>query len=99
MVTAFSGNCDSAPDAEQGYGNYKSACNKYKLHMQVIYQELKICEIFSRIVCKVRGRYICIYHQTSNISHILVGNQIVDHSDVVGASPVSAAPTKSSFPT
>ena len=31
--------------------------------------------------------YICIYifHQTSNISHTLVGNKLVDHSDVVGA--------------
>ena len=26
------------------------------------------------------------YHQTSNISRTLVGNKIVDHSDVVGAS-------------
>ena len=40
-----------------------------------------------------------IYCQTSNIRHILVGNNIVDHSDVVGASPVSAAPTTSSFST
>ena len=30
---------------------------------------------------------------------ILVGNKIVDHSDVVGASPVGAAPTTSSFST
>ena len=36
-------------------------------------------------------------HQTSNISHTLVGNELVDHSDVVGASPVGAAPTTSSF--
>ena len=28
-----------------------------------------------------------------------VGNKIVDHSDVVGASPVGADPTTSSFPT
>ena len=34
------------------------------------------------------------YHQTS-----LAGNKIVDHSDVVGASPVRAAPTTSSFST
>ena len=34
-----------------------------------------------------------IYHQTSNISCTSVGNKIVDHSDVVGASPVNAAPT------
>ena len=39
------------------------------------------------------------YRQTSNISRTLVGNEIVDHSDVVGASPVGAAPTTSSFST
>ena len=39
------------------------------------------------------------YHKTSNISRTLVGNKIVDHSDVVGASPVGAAPTTSSFST
>ena len=39
------------------------------------------------------------YHQTSNISRTLVGNEIIDHSDVVGASPVGAAPTTSSFST
>ena len=37
--------------------------------------------------------------QTSNIIHTLVGNTIVDHSDVVGVSPVSAAPTTSSLST
>ena len=39
------------------------------------------------------------YHQTSNVSRTLVGNKIVDPSDVVGASPVGAAPTTSSFST
>ena len=39
------------------------------------------------------------YRQVSIISRTLVGNTIVDHSDVVGASPVSAAPTTSSFST
>ena len=34
-----------------------------------------------------------IYRQTSNISYTLVGNDIVDQSDGVGASPVGAAPT------
>ena len=37
------------------------------------------------------------YCQTSNISHILVGNKIVDYSNVVRASPVGDAPTTSSF--
>ena len=39
------------------------------------------------------------YRKTSNISRTLAGNKIVDHSDVVGASPVAAAPTTSSFST
>ena len=39
------------------------------------------------------------YRKTSKISHTLVGNKIVDHWDVVGASPVGAAPTTSSFST
>ena len=38
-----------------------------------------------------------IYHQTFNIRRTLVGNKIVDHSDVVEASPVGAAPTTPSF--
>ena len=39
------------------------------------------------------------YRQVSNIRATLVGNKIVDHSDVVGALPVGAAPTTSSFST
>ena len=39
------------------------------------------------------------YRKTSNISRTFVGNKIVDNSDVVGASPVGAAPTTSSFST
>ena len=36
---------------------------------------------------------------TSNIRRTLVGHKGVDHLDVVGASPVGAAPTTSSFST
>ena len=39
------------------------------------------------------------YRQVSNIRRTLAGNQIVDHSDVVGALPVGTAPTISSFST
>ena len=42
---------------------------------------------------------ISLYRKTSNISSTLVGNKIADNSDVVGASPVGAAPTTSSFST
>ena len=41
----------------------------------------------------------CKYHQTSKIRCTWVGNNIVDHSDAVGALPVGAAPTTSSFST
>ena len=37
------------------------------------------------------------YYQTSDISRTLVDNNIVDHSDVVGASPAGVAPITSSF--
>ena len=44
-------------------------------------------------------KYIRVYRKVFNIRRTLVGNKIVDHSDVVGASPVGAAPTTSSFST
>ena len=37
------------------------------------------------------------YHHTTNISRTLLGNEMVDHSDEIGASPVGAALTTSSF--
>ena len=39
------------------------------------------------------------YCQTFNISCSLVGVKLLDHSDVVGTSPVGTAPTTSSFST
>ena len=39
------------------------------------------------------------YRKIPNISRAFIGNTIVDNSDVVGASPVGAAPTTSSFST
>ena len=39
------------------------------------------------------------YRKVSNIRQTLVGDEIVDHSDVVGVSPDGAAPTTSSFST
>ena len=37
------------------------------------------------------------YRQVCNIRCTLVGNLIIDHSDVVGVLPFGAAPTASSF--
>ena len=41
--------------------------------------------------------WMYIYRQVSNVRRTLIGNKIIDHSDVVGASPVVDAPTTSSF--
>ena len=55
--------------------------------------------IIQTIVPIIISRNASKYRQVSNISRTLVGNTIVDYSDVVGASPVGAAPTTSSFST
>ena len=47
--------------------------------------------IYDIVICVASA-----YRQVSNIRRTLVGNKIVDHSDVVG---VGAAPTISSFST
>ena len=76
--------------------------HKYRGLIPILYEYNKgICVwfiIFIRsyqIQCTVGNAYF----QISNISGTLVGNKIIDHSDVVGASPVGAAPTTSSFST
>ena len=51
------------------------------------------------ILTSENGSNISIYRKTSNIIRTLPGNKFVGHSDVVGASPVRAAPTTSSFST
>ena len=55
--------------------------------------------IAKTIQSKTKPSISLMYRQVSNISRTLVGNENVDHSDVVGASPVGAAPTTSSFST
>ena len=50
-------------------------------------------------VCVYNGTRESNYRKTSNISSTLEGNEIVDNSDIVGASPIGAAPTTSSFST
>ena len=54
------------------------------------------CRLQHMTKCKYKMQ-IQLYCQTSNMGHTLVGNKIVDHSDIFGASPVGAAPTTSSF--
>ena len=63
---------------------------------------IRTCAVpLDKIYC-ILFQWLCVklqYRKTSNISRTLVGNKIVDNSDVVGASPAGAAPTTSSFST
>ena len=80
--------------------------NKYEL---VIHDHDHDCDLLvTKVRCNNlpdsdRGDFRCchqvIYRQVSNIRRTLAGYKIVDHSDEVGASPVGAAPTTSSFST
>ena len=49
------------------------------------------------IILNGEGHKNSMYRQISNIRCTLVGNEIVDRSDVIVASPVGVAPITSSF--
>ena len=73
-------------------------------HTQIYQNHIKICLWASdqnhiKICLWASDLVKSNYRQVSNIRPTIVGNEIVDHSDVVGASPVGAAPTTSSFST
>ena len=55
--------------------------------------------MFLQLEMLLRGLFSIykIYRQISNRRRTLVENDIIDHSDVVGASPVGAAPTPPSL--
>ena len=57
---------------------------------------LRLCDILDHILSWLI-LYAQIYFALFNIRRALVSNKIVDHLDVVGASPVGAAPITSSF--
>ena len=69
-----------------------------------LYQTMWTLSISQGLMTQYEDRiHVCInilsYRKTSNIRGTSVGNNIVDHSDVVGALPVGAAATTSSFST
>ena len=76
--------------------------NEYKYEYPwFLWSEYKGLEIRYSSIISMSTKYSRTqnYRKTSNIRRTLVGNNIVDHSDVVGASPAGAAPTTSSFST
>ena len=60
---------------------------------------MAVADLMMQGFCMINKLLSNTYSKTSNISCNLVGNKIVDHSDVVGASSVDAAPTTTSFST
>ena len=77
--------------------HFSNVITKCHLRMSCSLFPLGLCR--SQVVTTVIGAYMWVCHKTSNIRRTLVGNTIVDHSDVLGALPVGAAPTTSSFST
>ena len=66
------------------------------------WQVWMLCRVDPLSCCTVSTKsadLMLINHQTFNIRGNLVGNEIVDHSDVVGASPIDVVPTTSAFST
>ena len=60
-------------------------------------EKIKLCDQRSALQYNAVNPVITV--KSLNIRRTLVGNYIVDHSDVVGASPVGAAPATSSSST
>ena len=77
-------------------GNTATPCAKF---MNDSSTEINVISDWNWVKFEFKMAFRMIYDQVSNISCTLVGNKIVDHSDVVGASPGGTAPTTSSFST
>ena len=79
--------------------NNSAAIWKYYI-LKLFWQYHRLLKVAAIFIVYVRDRQVnSTYRNISNIRRTLVSNEIVDHSDVVGASPVGAAPTTSSFST
>ena len=74
---------------DEGFNIHRSHKNEIKFDFKYLFQNLsRLSSVFLWIGITVLLVYVL---STSNISHTLVRNKIVDHSDVVGASPIGAA--------
>ena len=86
---------------KEGYASVKQYGNgeSFMLWIKNIYIWMNLHVFILIIWLFILPRTKNVYRQTSNIRGTLDGYKIVDHSDVVGASPIGAAPTVSSFST
>ena len=81
--------------------------SKFKFVEYIKYGDVCVCLFFSishdfklssiKNICIQSWEITVDPRETSDISRTLVGDKIVDHSDVVGTSPVDAAPTTPSL--
>ena len=71
-------------------------CKPFPAYQPVKYECFRCVFQVFHILCRW---CIFVYRQTSNVRRTLSGYEIVDHSDVVGASPVGDSITKSSIST
>ena len=77
----------------------ESALMLYANFMSYTSCNWNLCIYYKQLFFRLFEPENIMHRKVSNISRTLVGKKIVDHSDVVGASPVGAAPTTSSFST
>ena len=75
----------------------QSQSYKFKKIAKIFFSHSSLTQGQYKIASVLLKRSWMIYRKVSNIRRTLVSNKLVDHSDVVGASPVGAAPTTSSF--
>ena len=69
-------------------------------HSDVVIGIIHCCALIAYLIGEVSCSVDPVqYHKTSDVSHTLVGYEIVDYTNVVGAYPVETAPTTSSFST
>ena len=68
-------------------------------HQAITFKNAALLSMYSYGINTGECKWKYDYRQIFNIDRTLVGNKIIDHSVVVGASPAGAAPTTSSFAT
>ena len=83
------------PNYFRKYLNVNNSSGNAEFQMEILYHATRVSgmQIVGMLHSAILVHFMESYLQTSNISHTLVGNEIVDHSDVFGALPVGATTT------
>ena len=87
------------PSASCKLTHFGNCCDKLSRTAHISREPIQDAWTYVNESFKMDGTNGDDYRKTSNLRRNLIGNKIVDHSDVVGASPDGAAPSTSSFST